>query len=118
MQENAGKGGSVSLNWFESNLGVWGALCAKAAIGAAIVLILIFLLLCCIVPMLRRQCEKAMDDHTGVIMKLQGAQMVNIMANGQKDKPHPALQGVLSDPDLFLVPYYMDDTDSDEEDEV
>ena len=56
---------------------------AKAAMSAAIVLIMVSFLACCIVPMLRRQCLRAMDRQTDIMMGLQGARMVNVLANEQ-----------------------------------
>ena len=39
VRGNAGGGGSLSLDWLDQILGKWGAVLAKAAMSAAIVLI-------------------------------------------------------------------------------
>ena len=70
VRGNAGGGGSLSLDWLDQILGKWGAVLAKAAMSAAIVLIMVSFLACCIVPMLRRQCLRAMDRHTDSMMGL------------------------------------------------
>ena len=104
MKENAGKGGGLPVDWFEQILGKWGAVWAKAAIGAAIVLILIFLLACCIVPILRRRCQKMVEDRADRVMGLQGAQLVNILADGHLNHMHTVLQGVIANPALRPTP--------------
>ncbi len=55
-----------------------------------------------------------MDKRTDMMMGLQGARMVNVLANGHMAHMRPVVQELLGDADLFLTPGYADDDDSED----
>lgn len=116
LKENAGENKILSLpDWLELNLGKWGAILAKAAIAAALLLILVFLLLFCIVPVVRRWCLRTVERQTDTVIGLQRAMMLSQLPPRQLVLLSPAIEGVnggsgsgIAEPDLFPVPNYMD----------
>lgn len=116
VKENAGKG-DMSWDWLDLNLGKCEAILAKTAISAAIVIILILF------GMLhhthrKKHCLTEMNNQTSYMMGLNRTHLVNVLANEQTSYMLPMIQGVLNSPDLFPVPDYMRDDDTEEEEGV
>lgn len=111
VHENAGKGG-LSWDGLDQILGKLGAVLAKAAISAVLVLIVTFLLICCILPMLRRQCQQKIMKEVMGLKKAHVLHMSTLEQQAQILLAH--LEIGLGEPDLFPVPSCREN-DSEEE---